>query len=222
MRRSLGQGLCLEAGCLHNTRMLLETERLILDTWQTSDWAAFRPIATDPEVMRYITGGVPWTDDQIRSFVERQVKLYSERGFCRWKLLPKATGEMIGFCGVGFWRDAPDPEIGWWLARRYWGRGLATQAAVAALRDAFERVRLERIISVAMPENGASIRIMEKLGLKLECEFENEGLRLVRYVISRPQYFSRTQPLTRPATADESAVAGHPLPKGEGGKSTAG
>jgi len=202
--------------------MIIETERLILDTWQTSDWTAFRPIATDPEVMRYITGGVPWTDDQIRSFVERQVKLYSERGFCRWKLLPKATGEMIGFCGVGFWRDAPDPEIGWWLARRYWGRGLATEAAVAALRDAFERVRLERIISVAMPENGASIRIMEKLGLKLECEFENEGLRLVRYVISRPQYFSRTQPLTRPATADESTVAGHPLPKGEGGKSTAG
>jgi len=202
--------------------MIIETERLILDTWQTSDWTAFRPIATDPEVMRYITGGVPWTEDQIRSFVERQVKLYSERGFCRWKLLPKATGEMIGFCGVGFWRDAPDPEIGWWLARRYWGRGLATEAAVAALQDAFERVRLERIISVAMPENAASIRIMEKLGLKLECEFENEGLRLVRYALSRLQYFSRTQPLTRPATADEIAAAGHPLPKGEGGKSTGG
>jgi ribosomal-protein-alanine N-acetyltransferase len=167
--------------------MILETKRLILDTWQTSDWTAFRPTATDPKVMRYITGGVPWTDDQIRAFVERQVKLYTERGFCRWKLLPKATGELIGFCGVGFWRDAPDPEIGWWLARRYWGLGLATEAAETALRDAFERVRLERIISVAMPENAASIRIMEKLGLKLECEFENEGVRLVRYAINRPQ-----------------------------------
>jgi len=202
--------------------MILETERLILDTWQASDWTAFRPIATDPDVMRYITGGAPWTDDQIRSFVERQVKLYAERGFCRWKLLAKATGGMIGFCGVGFWRDAPDPEIGWWLARRYWGRGLATEAAEAASRDAFERVRLERIISVAMPENAASIRIMEKLGLKLECEFENEGVRLLRYAQSRLQYFSRAQPLTRPATADESAVAGHSLPKGEGGKLTGG
>ena len=104
---------------------------------------------------------------------------------------------MIGFCGVGFWRDVQDPEIGWWLARRYWGRGLATEAAQTALRDAFERVRLERIISVAMPENTASIRIMQKLGLKLECEFENEGVRLVRYAIGRSQYSSRVHPLTR-------------------------
>jgi ribosomal-protein-alanine N-acetyltransferase len=192
--------------------MILQTERLILDTWQSSDWTAFRPIATDPEVMRYITGGAPWTDDQIWVFVERQVKLYTERGFCRWKLLPKATGELIGFCGVGFWRDAPDPEIGWWLARRYWGLGLATEAAVAALRDAFERVRLERIISVAMPDNAASIRIMEKLGLKLECEFENDGVRLLRYALSRLQYFSRTQPLTRSAPADDSAACGPPSP----------
>ena len=187
--------------------MILETERLILDTWQSADWAAFRPIATDPEVMRYITGGAPWTDEQVRNFVERQVKLYSERGFCRWKLLDKTSEEMIGFCGVGFWRDAPDPEIGWWLARRYWGHGLASEAARTALLDAFERVGLERIISVARPENAASIRIMEKLGLKLECEFENEGVRIVRYATSRSQYCLRTQPLTRHASADEGAGA---------------
>jgi len=175
--------------------MILETERLILDTWRSSDWTAFRPIATDPEVMRYITGGAPWSDDQIRSFVDRQVNLYAERGFCRWKLLLKATGEMIGFCGVGFWRDTPDPEIGWWLARQTWGRGLATEAARTALRDAFERVRLKRIISVARPENAASIRIMQKLGLELECEFENEGVHLARYTILRTRYFSHIDPL---------------------------
>ena len=109
--------------------MILETDRLFFDTWKLTDWTALRPIATDVEVMRNITGGVPWTDEQIQSFVGRQVKLYSERGFCRWKLLAKATGEMIGFCGVGFWRDVQDPEIGWWLAPRYWGLGLATEAA---------------------------------------------------------------------------------------------
>ena len=51
--------------------------------------------------------------------MERQVKLYSERGFYRWKLVTKTSRERIGFCAVGFWRDAPDTEIGWWLARRY-------------------------------------------------------------------------------------------------------
>lgn len=165
----------------------LETERLVLSTWKTSDWLAFRRIATDLEVMRYITGGVPWTDERIQSFVSRQVEFFSERGFCRWKLLLKPAQEMIGFCGVGFWRDAPDPEIGWWLARQYWGRGLATEAAGIAWRDAFQRVGLERIISIARPANIASTRIMEKLGLARECEFENDGVRLVRYGISRPR-----------------------------------
>ena len=167
--------------------VILETERIVLSTWQPSDWIALRPIASDVEVMRYITGGVPWSDERIQSFVNRQVELFSERGFCRWKLLLRLTQEMIGFCGVGFWGDSLDPEIGWWLARSYWGRGLATEAARVALRDAFERIGLKRIISIARPANIASTRIMEKLGLKLECEFEKDGISLVRYATSRPR-----------------------------------
>lgn len=163
----------------------MKTERLRLEPWATSDWQAFRPIATDPEVMRYINGGIPWTDEQIQDFVNRQVGLYAERGFCRWKLIEISTGKLIGFCGPGMWRDQPDPEIGWWLARRCWGRGLATEAARAALQDAFERTGLARIISVARPANTASIAIMKKLGLRFECAFESEGLELVRYEMNR-------------------------------------
>jgi RimJ/RimL family protein N-acetyltransferase len=168
--------------------MTLETERLILSTWEQCDAADFGKIATDPEVMRYITGGVPWTGDQIQSFVDRQVALYADRGFCRWKLLDKADRSFVGFCGVGFWRDAPDPEIGWWLTRDRWGHGLATEAAREALRDAFERVCLQRIISIAMPGNAASIRIMQKLGLAFDSTFESGGVQLVRYAIGREQY----------------------------------
>jgi len=78
---------------LDNIAMILETDRLVLSTWQTSDWLALRPIATDVDVMRYITGGVPWADERIQLFVNRQVDLFSERGFCRWKLLAKPAGE---------------------------------------------------------------------------------------------------------------------------------
>jgi len=167
--------------------MILETERLVLTTWQPSDWIAFRPIATDVEVMRYITGGVPWTDERIQSFVSRQMELFSEQGFCRWKLLLMPAQEMIGFCGVGFWGSAAEPEIGWWLARQHWGRGLATEAARVALRDAFERIGLGPVISIARPANTASTRIMEKLGLRRESEFEQDGVELVRYVIVPPR-----------------------------------
>ncbi len=165
--------------------MILKTERLILEPWSSSDWREFRPIAKDPEVMRYINGGVPWTDDEIQSFVNRQVLLYAARGFCRWKVVELGTGELIGFCGPGMWRDAPDPEIGWWLARTHWGRGLATEAARAALTDGFERVGLERVISIAMPDNIVSIGVMKKVGMSFDAEFENEGIRLVRYAAEK-------------------------------------
>jgi ribosomal-protein-alanine N-acetyltransferase len=68
---------------------------------------------------------------------------------------------------------------------------LATEAARVALRDAFDRVGLDRVISVAMPENTASTRIMEKLGLEFEAGFENEGVRLVRYAKDRGSYVAR-------------------------------
>jgi RimJ/RimL family protein N-acetyltransferase len=161
----------------------LQTERLILDAWRNSDWSEFRPIARDPEVMRYITGGVPWTDEKIREFVDKQVKLFADRGFCRWRVLDPESRELMGFCGVGFWGKELEPEIGWWLARRYWGGGFATEAARCALRDIFDRVGIERVVSVARVGNMASRRIMEKLGLHLESEFENEGVLLVRYQI---------------------------------------
>ena len=167
---------------------MLETARLRLEPWQGADWVELRAVATDPEVMRYITGGTPWSDEQIRDFVERQRKLLAERGFCRWKLIEKASSETIGFCGVGVWRTFTDPEIGWWLARRWWGLGLATEAARVSLADAFQRVGLDRIVSVAMPDNRASRNIMRKLGLEFETEFENEGLRLVRYAIHRDRW----------------------------------
>ena len=163
--------------------MILETSRLTLAPWRMDDWIEFRPIATDPDVMRFITGGTPWTDDQIQAFVKRQMELFAEKTFCRWKLSSKDSTEIIGFCGVGLWHDAP--EIGWWLRKRDWGRGLATEAARAALQDVFQRTELRRIISIVRPANTASIRVMEKLGLSKETEFVNDGVSLLRYVSAR-------------------------------------
>jgi [ribosomal protein S5]-alanine N-acetyltransferase len=171
--------------------MPLQTARLILDTWQLDDWTAFRPIAQDPEVMRYITGGTPWSEEQIRGFVDKQVRLYAERGFCRWRVLEPANGELMGFCGVGYWHHAL--ELGWWLARPYWGRGLATEAAQCALRDVFERVCLDHVVSVAMVGNVASRRIMEKLGMRQQREFESEGVRLVQYEILHADFAARAR-----------------------------
>jgi ribosomal-protein-alanine N-acetyltransferase len=164
---------------------MLETTRLRLLSWQEDDWLQLKPIAQDPEVMRYISDGQPWPDERVREFVERQVSNVEARGFCFWRLIDKHTQEMIGFCGLQPMVETQDIEIGWWLARTWWGKGLATEAARKAIRDAFERVGLHRIVAVAQPENLASIHIMEKLGMRFERETTRRGFRVVLYAIER-------------------------------------
>lgn len=160
---------------------MLETVRLRLEAWEPEDWLLFRPLATDPEMVRYISGGVPWTDEQTRRFSEKQsVRLVAD-GYCRWKLMHKENGDFAGFCGVGLLDGFTEPEIGWWVARRYWGQGLATEAAMETLRDARERIKVPHLISVAHQDNAASIRIMRKIGLRFDRAIEYKGYPVVVY-----------------------------------------
>ena len=131
--------------------------------------------------MRYIGDGTPWLDTRSRQFAERQIALEAERGFCLWKLAPKAGGSLIGFCGLQPLAELGEMEIGWWLARAWWGRGLATEAARAVMRDGFERVRLDRIVAIAQPANTASVNIMRKLGMRFERIVEPRGIPVVLY-----------------------------------------
>ncbi len=170
----------------------MKTERLLMQTWEPEDWLAFRPIATDPEVMRYITGGVPWPDDVIQQFVTRQIANARAHGFCLWKLVDQASARLIGFCGLQYLGTSGEVEIGWWLASDCWGRGLATEAARRALGYGFETAGLKRIVAVARPENLASVKIMKKLGMQWEKDTTSDemgmrypGIKLVFYSIKR-------------------------------------
>jgi [ribosomal protein S5]-alanine N-acetyltransferase len=165
---------------------MLETARMRLMPWQPDNWLQLRPIATDREVVRYISNGEPWPDERIREWAGRQVTHFSTFGFCFWKLIHKEPDEMIGFCGLQPLDGTSEIEIGWWLARAWWGKGLATEAAREALRDGFERARLERIVSIAMRENVASTHIMEKLGMKYERELTHRGVPVVLYAVTNP------------------------------------
>jgi len=135
--------------------------------------------------MRYIGDGKPWPEERAREFVARQVALYSERGFCLWKLGLKGAAGLIGFCGVQPLPETAEIEIGWWLARAWWGRGLATEAARAALEDAFTRVGLRRVVAIAQPGNRASVRVMEKLGMRFEAVRVHRGVEVVMYGVTR-------------------------------------
>jgi len=161
----------------------LETDRLWLCEWSPADLEASRPIFTDPDVMRYISGGSPRSDAQICEFIARQQNHFRTRGFCLWKLLLKPQARLIGFCGLQPLQldGASEVEIGWRLAKDQWGRGLATEAARVALQHAVEHAHLSCVIAIAMPENRASLRVMEKLGMNFERATQKDGFSVVVY-----------------------------------------
>lgn len=164
---------------------MLKTDRLNLEPWSEQDWLQLKPIAQDPEVVRYISNGQPWPEERIREFAVRQVMCFRERGFCMWRLFWKGTTQLIGFCGLQPMAGTSEIEIGWWLAPRWWRQGLATEAAREAMRDALTRIGLERIVAIAQPENRASIRIMEKLGMRYERDTVHREIPVVLYAIHR-------------------------------------
>lgn len=165
--------------------IVCETERLYLREWVRDDWKRFRPLATDPRVMRYIGNGQPLTDLQIQDRIEYWMRAAVERGWGPWPIIHREDSELIGFCGFG---DGflPDVEIGWRLKPEYWGLGLATEAARAVMDYGFQRWEFSRLISVAQPENQQSLRVMEKLGMKFERAFSHDGISVVAYAKANP------------------------------------
>jgi len=170
--------------------IVLETERLYLREWVPDDWVRFKPLVTDPDVIRYIHQGDPWTDERIQRRILEYIEFGQTRGWHLWAVIHRADSRLIGFCGFADY-FLPDVEIGWRLLPEYWGRGLATEAARATLDYGFRTWNFPRVISVAQTPNRASIRVMEKLGMTYDGKFEHHGDECVRYVIENPRTESR-------------------------------
>jgi len=166
----------------------IETQRLRLTRWQPSDAVAFRPIAQDPEVMRYVNNGEPWSAGKVREFIARQMRHAAQNGFCFWKIQRKPDGRLIGLCGLQALRLGCrwEVEIGWWLTPRYWGRGLASEAASAVMKFALKNLPVERIVAIAIAENYASRRIMEKIGMRYERTISHKEFQVVLYSTRGP------------------------------------
>jgi RimJ/RimL family protein N-acetyltransferase len=149
------------------------------------EWAR---ILADPEVVRFISGGVPFTQEEALENSDRSERLWNEYGFGPWAAFEQATGEWIGRLGLNLLEDWPGPdrwEVGWELDRRVWGRGLATEGGREAVHFGFEVVGLRRIISVTRTDHLASRRVMEKIGLLPQGEVVFRDVACVWYVIER-------------------------------------
>jgi RimJ/RimL family protein N-acetyltransferase len=145
-----------------------EGERVRLRDWRREDRAALQVICSDLDVVRYL-GGVPWTPDDTSEFLDDMLTRRELGAPETWAVEDSATGDLIGWSGFArtnapWMRYDLVIEIGWTLARAYWGLGLATEAARAALDlDLFDP---SRIISKCHAENARSEAVMSRIGMR--------------------------------------------------------
>jgi RimJ/RimL family protein N-acetyltransferase len=150
----------------------LETERLTLRPVSTDDLDGLAPIYADPEVMRYIATGATLDRAATAAGLARFTAAWPEQGFGMFTVVLRETGAIAGWVGMAVPLFLPEVlpavEIGWRFARRYWGRGLATEGGRAAAEFAFTDAGLDRLVSIRHVDNRASGRVMVKLGMSFD------------------------------------------------------
>jgi RimJ/RimL family protein N-acetyltransferase len=157
----------------------LETERLKLRPFVEADLDAYARMCADPETMRYIGLGTTLSRADAWRSMAMFLGHWQLRGYGMWAVEDKRTGAFIGRIGLHNPEGWPELEVGWLLDRAHWGQGLATEGGRAAMTFAFDRLNLERISSVIHPQNAASIRVAEKLGMRRERTTQINGVDVV-------------------------------------------
>lgn len=155
---------------------VIETERLTIRELRADDLDSLYEVCCDPEVMKYVGDGEPLSREQVRRWIEKSRENYAAHGFGCFALVEKEGGRLIGYCGLVSPEDG-EAEIIYALEKRRWGCGLAGEAARAVLDFGLRRCGLRRVVATIDPDNRASLRIAEGLGMRFrESRLDEHGL----------------------------------------------
>ena len=168
----------------------LQTERLVLHPLTGSDADALHRISNDPMVRRYLWDDEPVSRARIEEVVAQSARMFSEEDLGLFGVRLRGSQRLVGFCGFVRLEGMEEPELGYELLPELWGSGLATEAARACVRHAFEEAGLERVIAGADASNGASLRVIEKLGMKRMGNMNPHARDEPYYFLRREDFFA--------------------------------
>jgi ribosomal-protein-alanine N-acetyltransferase len=172
----------------------IETARLYLRGFTDADADAFCAMRADADVMRYIGLTGPQTREQSAAWLEKNRRRWSDEGFGMWAVTDKRDGRLLGWCGLSRLEHTQEIELGYGLARGAWGRGLTSEAARASVRYGFEEKSAGTIVAVAMHDNAASRRVMEKVGMRFVRDAFFYGTEVVYYAVAREEFRADDSP----------------------------
>ena len=158
-----------------------ETQRLTHRAFTVGDADAAFALNSNPAVMRF-------TGEPLLASVEAAKRFIAEYpdfdrvGYGRWACILKETQSIIGFCGLKYLPEFDVVDVGFRFLPHYWGRGLATEACAASLDFGFRTLGLDQIVAFVMPDNIASVRVLEKAGMQFDTEFVYDGELTLRFV----------------------------------------
>jgi RimJ/RimL family protein N-acetyltransferase len=141
----------------------ISTERLIIRPFTMADFEAMHAVWSDPEVMRPVPSQ-PYDPEKSRARLSEKIGHQARHGFSKWAVVEKASGKVIGECGLQYLDPDPDIELGYKLSRTYWGQGLAVEAAQACLDWALAE-RPEQVVAIVDPANTRSAQVLSKIGM---------------------------------------------------------
>ncbi|MCO6475322.1 MAG: GNAT family N-acetyltransferase [Phaeodactylibacter sp.] len=165
---------------------------MILRAPKNSDLNHIYRLGANPNVMRYITRGRPQAFQDAREDLWRR-KRTARRRLGYWVAEERGSGAFIGWMALKQGGSGHEAELGYRFLEEQWGKGFATEGSREILEYAFRELKLEKVIAVAMEENRASTRVMEKLGMSFSGHTRDYDTRCVRYEISRRR-FEQLQP----------------------------
>jgi len=164
----------------------LTTTQLVLRAFTREDVEPLFRLMREPDVLRYFPPTTPLTRERVEKMVDRALRHWDERGYGLWAVEARSGGALMGRCGLQFIPETDEVEIDFLLGKPFWGRGFATEAAAAGLGYARSTLETPRVVGIVHPENLASRRVLEKIGMRFAEEARYFGMGVHRYVVEWP------------------------------------
>lgn len=149
-------------------KTLIETERLLLRKITLDDKEKLFRLHSNPDVQKYTGEPVVESIGEIEKVIETRINDYEKYGYGRWATFLKNEMQFVGWAGLAYLPEFDKIDLGYRFLPEFWGAGIATEASRAILTYGFDKFKLRKIIAIAMKENKASIKVMEKIGMKFD------------------------------------------------------
>lgn len=164
-------------------KTLIETERLVLREITLNDTEEMFQLYSNPDVLKYTGEPVVASIEEMEQAIQVRISNYKKYGYGRWATFLKNEMQFIGWAGLAYLPEFDEIDLGYRFLPNYWGMGFATEASDAILTYGFDKLKLKRIIAIAMKENKASIKVMEKVGMEFDkfAPYEPGGEDVVWY-----------------------------------------